>query len=318
MLKKAGLVLLLLILLLLLLPALIVKSCGGKTLPDAKGDPSQVTVWNHKTQELMRLPLGEYLAGVVAAEMPASFDLEALKAQAIVARTYTVAKIRAAGGAGCSAHPEADICTNSAHCQAWVSKEEATGNWPFFRQRSYWRKILRAVAETESQVVTYEGKMIDAVYHSTCGGSTENCEDVWTNPLPYLRSVQCGYCASSPRYTETLSLGAAQVAEKLGVPPEELKLTVLESTPGGRIIKVSTGKETLRGLEFRQKLGLRSAKVTWLKGKDGYSFTSVGYGHGVGLCQYGADGMARQGYLAEDIIKKYYTGVVVSRVKLGE
>ena len=157
--------------------------------------------------------------------------------------------------------------------------------------------------------------MIDAVYHSTCGGSTENCEDVWTNPLPYLRSVQCGYCASSPRYTETLSLGAAQVAEKLGVPPEELKLTVLESTPGGRIIKVSTGKETLRGLEFRQKLGLRSAKVTWLKGKDGYSFTSVGYGHGVGLCQYGAKGLALHGYNYRTILGHYYSGAEITETE---
>lgn len=318
MLKKIVLGLLIMLALLLVLPALIVKGCGGKTLPDVKVDPYTVAVWNHRSQELVHMPLGEYLAGVVAAEMPANFHIEALKAQAIVARTYTAAKIRACGGGGCDHHPEADICTDSTHCQALVSKEDAVAKWPFFRQRSYWRKILRAVSETQAQVITYQGKLIDAVYHSTCGGSTENSEEVWTNAIPYLRSVECGFCSASPRYTETVQIGAAEVAEKLGVPRGDLKLTVLERTGSGRIIKVNTGMEIIRGLEFRNRLGLKSSKVSWLQEEANYSFTTVGYGHAVGLCQYGADGMARQGYKALEIIAKYYTGVQVARVRLGE
>jgi len=318
LLKKIGLVLLVMLVLLLVLPALIVKGCGGKTLPDANVDPYVVAVWNHRTQELVRMPLGEYLTGVVAAEMPAQFHVEALKAQAIVARTYTVAKIRASGGGGCDRHPEADICTDSTHCQAWTLKDEAVAKWPFFRQRSYWRKILRAVSETQGQVVTFQGKLIDAVYHSTCGGCTENSEEVWTNEIPYLRSVSCGYCSSSPRFTETVQISAAQVAEKLGVPLEDLKIQVQERTESGRIIKVGTGREIIRGLEFRNRLELKSSKVSWLQEEANYTFTTVGYGHGVGLCQYGADGMARQGYNALEIINKYYTGIQVSRVRIGE
>lgn len=318
MLKKTGLVLLVMLVLLLVLPALIVKSCGGRILPDVKVDPFEIAVWNHKTEELVIMPLGEYLGGVVAAEMPAQFHIEALKAQAVVARTYTIAKMKANGGGGCNRHPEADICTDHTHCQAWTSKEAAVANWPFFRQRSYWRKIVGAVSETKNLVITYQGKLIDAVYHSTCGGSTENSEDVWSNKVAYLRSVPCEYCASSPRFTETVRLSAAEVAEKLGVSLEELKINVLERSPTGRIVRVSTGIDTIRGLEFRSRLGLRSSKVSWLQEETDFSFTTVGYGHAVGMCQYGADGMARQGYTALEIIDKYYTGVQVTTVQIGE
>lgn len=318
MFKKIGVIILIMAALLLLLPLLIVRGCQVKNPPEIEGEPFILKVWDHRAEKLISLPLGEYLAGVVAAEMPASLDLEALKAQAIVARTYTLARLRASGGSGCDRHPEADICTDSAHCQAWVSQEAAMANWPFFRQRANWRKILRAVAETQGQVITYAGKLIDAVYHSTCGGSTENSEDVWTNVIPYLRRVECGYCQDSPRYTETIELKAEQVAEKLGVSAERLKITVLERTDHGRIIAVDTGQQVLRGLEFRSRLGLRSAKISWLQQGNKYSFTCVGYGHGVGLCQYGADGMAKDGHKAVDIINKYYFGVQVVRAQVGE
>lgn len=317
--KKVGLSFLALLIILIILPALIVRSCGRDLKPPGvEVDPQMVTVWNHQTDELMHITLGEYLLGVVAAEMPAQFDIEALKAQAIVARTYTIAKLRGRGGPGCSKHPQADICTDSTHCQAWTSKEAALAKWPFFRQGTYWNKIVKAVSETQGQVVTYEGKLIDAVYHSTCGGSTENSEDVWSNSFPYLRAVQCGFCSHSPRMTETVTLSAETVAQKLGEQPEKLRLEVIDRTDSGRIIRISTGTQTMRGLDFRTRLGLRSSKVTWLRGEGGYSFTSTGYGHAVGLCQYGADGMGAQGYSAKEILEHYYTGVQVVRVRLEE
>lgn len=318
MLKRIGLAALILLMLLLLMPALIVKSCGGPKPPEVESEPCIVVVWNHKTQELMRLPLEEYLMGVVAAEAPVSFELEALKAQAIVARTYTVAKLRRTGGRGCDKRPEADICTDPTHCQAWLSKEDAMANWPFFKQRGYWQKICQAVLETEGLVITYQGKLIDAVYHSTCGGSTENSEDVWTNQVAYLRSVPCGFCSESPRFTETVVMTTSQVAEKLGAPKQDLCLEVTTSAASGRIISVKTGKETITGLEFRKRLGLRSSRVSWLQEEDKFSFTTVGYGHGVGLCQYGANGMAEQGRLAQEIIKAYYTGVEIVAGEIGE
>lgn len=318
-LKKLGLTFLVLLVLLILLPALIVKSCGpGFKPPRKEVDSPIVAVWNHQTEELMHMTLEEYLQGVVAAEMPAQFNIEALKAQATVARTYTIARMRSRGGSGCSKHPQADICTDSTHCQAWISKEAALAKWPFFRQNAYWSKIVKAVSETQGQVVTYEGKLIDAVFHSTCGGSTENSEDVWTNSFPYLRAVECGFCSHSPRLTETITLNADEVANKLGEQSNNLKLEVLAKTLSGRIISVNTGTKTMRGLDFRTYLGLRSSRVTWLRGVETYSFTSTGYGHGVGLCQYGADGMGARGYSAKEILEYYYTDIQVLKISWEE
>lgn len=319
LLKGIGLTLLLLFALLILLPAVIVRGCNrGFKSPEVDVDPCRLAVWNHKTEKLEQMSLGEYLLGVVAAEMPAEFHLEALKAQAIVARTYTIAKLRAYGGAGCAKHPQADICTDSTHCQAWTGKEEARAKWPFFRQNAYWHKILKAVSETQGQVVTYKGKLIDAVYHSTCGGSTENSEDVWSNEFPYLRAVPCEYCAHSPRLTETLRMNEMEVAAKLGEDIASLKLEVTARSASGRIIQVDAGTQVYRGLDFRTRLGLRSSKVTWLREKGVLTFTTIGYGHGVGLCQYGADGMAAQGFNVREILSYYYTGVQVLRVRLEE
>jgi len=306
-------------LLMIVLPAVIVRGCNrGLKPPKTEVDPYIIAVWNHRTEELVYMPLGEYLLGVVAAEMPAQFNIEALKAQAMVARTYTMAKLRKQGGGGCSRHPQADICTDHTHCQAWVSKDDALAKWTFFRQDAYWNKIVKAVSETQGQVVTYQGKLIDAVYHSTCGGSTENSEDVWSNKFSYLRAVACEYCAHSPRMSETITLTLAEVAEKLGEQPANLSLEVLERTASGRIIQINVGSKTLRGLDFRSKLGLRSSKVTWLREAERYSFTTTGYGHAVGLCQYGADGMGAEGFSAEEILEHYYTDIQVTRVQLEE
>lgn len=318
-LKKIGLTLLVMFLLLIVLPAAIVRSCNRSfSPPSVDVDPYTVAVWNHQRQELVHMPLGEYLVGVVAAEMPAQFNIEALKAQAIVARTYTISRLRSTGGPGCSKHPEADICTDSTHCQAWVSKEEVISKWPFFRQNAYWTKMLSAVSDTQGQVITYQGNLIDAVFHSTCGGSTENSEDVWTYTIPYLRAVKCPYCAHSPRLTETLQMREEEVAAKLGETVSSLKLDVQSRTESGRIIQINVGTKNLRGLDFRTSLGLRSSKVSWLREGGSISFTTTGYGHAVGLCQYGADGMADQGHSASEILHHYYTDIQVQRVRLEE
>lgn len=319
LLKKIGLTLLLMFILLILVPAVIARGCNRRIGPPAGDvDPFQVAVWNHRSGELMHIALGEYLVGVVAAEMPAQFNSEALKAQAIVARTYTTTRLRAHGGTGCDKHPEADICTDSTHCQAWVAKGDAISNWPFFRQNAYWNKMLKAVSETQGQVVTYEGNLIDAVFHSTCGGSTEDSQDVWTNAIPYLRGVNCPHCAHSPRMTETVRLSVADVAQRLDEPVDAFEFNVLSRTPSGRIIQIDVGSKVIRGLDFRTRLGLRSSRVSWLREDSSITFTTTGYGHAVGLCQYGADGMADTGRSASEIILHYFTGVQIQRVRLEE
>lgn len=319
LLKKISLILLVLFALLILVPAAIVRGCNRRVVPpEVEVDPYHVAVWNDQRGELMHMPLGEYIVGVVAAEMPAQFHMEALKAQAIVARTYTISRLRAHGGSGCSRHPQADICTDSTHCQAWISKEVAVSSWPFFRQNAYWNKMLKAVSETQGQVVTHQGKLIDATFHSTCGGMTENSEDVWTYQVPYLRSVKCPYCAHSPRMTETIRMSEADVAAKLDESASTIKLEVLSRTESGRIIQIDVGSKILRGLDFRSRLGLRSSRVTWLRENGFITFTTTGYGHAVGLCQYGADGMADQGKTASEILRYYFTDVQIQRVRLEE
>ncbi len=319
LLKKLSLTILLMFILLILVPAVIAWGCNRRGGPPAvEVDPYHIAVWNHRSDELMHMSLGEYLTGVVAAEMPAQFNSEALKAQAIVARTYTIARLRAHGGSGCDKHPQADICTDSTHCQAWVAKGEAISGWPFFRQNAYWNKIVKAVSDTQGQVVTSEGKLIDAVFHSTCGGSTENSQDVWTNAIPYLRGVPCPYCAHSPRMTETVRLSVSEVAQRLGETTDDLKLEVLSRTASGRIIRIDVGSKEMRGLDFRTRLGLRSSRVSWLREGGAISFTTTGYGHAVGMCQYGADGMADQGHNASEILLHYFTGVQIQRVRLKE
>lgn len=318
-LKLLGLALLVLLFATIVLPALLVRGCDwalGPRLP--LSDPVIIRVYDHQREELIEMPLGNYLAGVVAAEMPASFHFQALKSQAVVARTYTINKMREFGGAGCDRHPEADICTDFNHCQAWVSREEAWSRWPLFQRAGYWQKIVQAVEETEGEILTYQGKPIDAVFHSTCGGCTEDSEDVWTNSIPYLRGVPCGYCTHSPRIAETVSLSREEVAERLGISPADLKLEVASRTVNGRIIQIDIGGEVVRGLDFRHCLGLRSSHVTWLQEQGQYIFTTTGYGHGVGLCQYGADGMGQAGMDYKDILLHYYTGVELRIAKLGE
>lgn len=317
LLKMTGIIALFLLILLVLLPTVIVRGCNrGALPPDVSLDPQMVKVWNHRTQELMVLSLGEYLLGVVVAEMPAEFHIEALKAQAIAARTYTINKITRTG---CDRHEDADICTDSTHCQAWRDRDEAIANWPFFRQNAYWSKIVRAVSDTQGRVITHEGNLIqNAVYHSTCGGSTENSEDVWTSAAPYLRAVECRYCTHSPRITETQRMTEAEVAEKLRVAPGQLKLNVLDRTASGRIISIDIGNEVIRGLEFRTRLGLRSSRVTWLREQGTYTFTTTGFGHALGMCQYGADGMGKQGFSATEILEFYYTGAMIQRIRLEE
>ncbi|MTI93996.1 MAG: stage II sporulation protein D [Firmicutes bacterium] len=318
-LKIAGVMLATMFVLILLVPALIVRGCGGyRDVPRVPVDPEMVQVWNHQTGELMPMPLGEYLLGVVAAEMPVSFHIEALKAQAVVARTYAINKLRSRGGAGCDQHPEADICTDHTHCQAWLSREDAMQRWPLFRQGTYWDKITLAVSETRGSIITHQGAPIDAVFHSTCGGSTENSEDVWTNTIPYLRAVECGYCNHSPRLTETVSMTVSEAAEKLGVGGSSLEINVERRTESGRIISVSVNGQAMRGLDFRTALGLRSSLVTWLRDQNRIVFTTTGYGHAVGLCQYGADGMADLGFEFTDILQHYYTDIQVQRLSSEE
>ncbi|MBS3947989.1 MAG: stage II sporulation protein D [Dethiobacter sp.] len=316
----------------IVLPALVVRGCRteAEALPLPVKLPPHILpstemairVFRSDRGEVVTMPLEEYLVGVVAAEMPASFALEALKAQAVVARTYAVKRLAAFGGQGCDRHPGADICTDFAHCQAWEPEESSLAKWPAAEAAGYMHKIRRAVQETVGRVVVYQGRPIDAVFHANCGGHTENSEYVWSEAAPYLRGVACPYCAGSRWWETTQEFSGAQVAAALlshvsalpalaDGPPA---LGRAQRTTTGRVVSLRVGSDTVGGRDFRAALGLPSTNFSWRVGRGKITFTNRGFGHGVGLCQYGADGQARRGKSYAEIIRFYYRGVKIESV----
>ncbi|HZK25185.1 MAG TPA: stage II sporulation protein D [Oscillospiraceae bacterium] len=325
--------LLLLVLLMIGLPTLLIRACASpteappeeavdRTPLSSPAEAIKLKVFQHHTSELAEMTLEEYLVGVLAAEMPASFELEALKTQAVVARTYTVNQMLAYGGKGCAKHAGADICSASSHCQAWQSEEQALAKWPKNEAAGYYNKLRTAVRETAGQVITHDGKLIDAVFHSTCGGQTENSEDVWSTALPYLRSVSCTYCRGSRWYKTEHAVSAAKFAEAI-VPYVSALPVAANGRPllgtanrsaTGRIKSLVIAGEPVTGRDFRTALGLPSTNVQWEVIEDKVLFTAQGYGHGVGLCQYGADGLAKAGQSCTEIINHYYKDVNITTI----
>lgn len=263
----------------------------------APGFP-EVTVYDSGRRRLLRLPLEEYLAGVVAAEMPASFHMEALKAQAVAARAYAVLRMRAFGGQGCRSRPEADFCSDPAGGQAWVSTDELRRRWgrDFV---SHWRRVRQAVAETRGLIGVYHNRPIDGVYHAASGGVTEDALAVWGRPVPYLRSVASPYQAGTrhDRVAVTMSLG--EVARRTGVAASDLErqaasgrppVEVARRTASGRVAELRVGERLLSGEEARRLVELKSTLFTVRVSGKTVLVESRGYGHGVGLSQYGANG----------------------------
>jgi stage II sporulation protein D len=311
-----------LFLVIIMLPTLLVRGCDLTPLrrePVPKlGPVLTIAVYVVAEGQVRTMDLDEYVKGVVAAEMPASFHPEALKAQAVIARTYAVRRMRIFGGTGCPHYPGADICTDPNHAQAWKSQADMAEVWGAFNAGRYWRRIEQAVEDTAWLIVVHAGMPIDPVYHSTCGGHTEASGQVWQVDVPYLVGVTCDWCRHSPYYRSTQELNVSEVARRLGmaVPatsPAGL-FSVQSTSPTGRVTSVRLPSGLVSGREFRTRLGLPSTSFTWELRGDTFRFTSSGRGHGVGMCQYGADGLARSGKGFLEIIGHYYPETAVRRL----
>lgn len=285
------------------IPLLFVK---GIQFPWSSREIPIINVWDHQNQVLMVMTLEEYVKGVVAAEMPISFELEALKAQSVVARTYALQRIRT--DQRISEHPEAHLSTDYRSGQAWVSFSELKDRWGFFDYLINRRKIDQAVESTSGVVATYDEKPILAVYHSTSGGHTENSENYWVDAVPYLRSVSDPYGAHSPYQYTTVSVPTTQFLTKMEI--EKLgQVKVVERYPSGRVKAMEAGGNWFSGRDVRERLGLRSTWFTVNVSGNTIEFSVWGYGHGVGMSQYGADGMAREGYDYQKILQYYYQDI---------
>jgi len=308
-------------LVIVILPFLIVRGCGHTDIDNTNDnkDGLKINVYIAKENRVEEMYLEEYIKGVVAAEMPVTFDIEALKAQAVAARTYTLSKMEQYSKSREDAHKGADVCSDHAHCQAWISKTDAAKKWSFFSRSKNWSKINSAVESTEGIIITYNGKITTPFFHSNSGGKTENYEDVWEgSSIPYLKSVESPGEDVSPEFKATVSFESDEFKEKLieSYPEIELKksrltedIKIMDYTKGGRVKTLQIGNVKLKGTDFRKIFSLRSANFTINEDKGKIYITTVGYGHGVGMSQWGANNMAKNGNSYEEIIKYYYTGV---------
>lgn len=294
--------------LLVILPGILVGiwTLGEKPSGSIEADKVSVMVWRTVSKTVDTIPLEEYVSGVVASEMPSNFDFEALKAQAVAARTYGLAKMEKSKSGNPQAHPKAPLCDGT-HCQAYRSDKISD-------------KVREAVLETRGQVMYYQGEMIDQpLFHSASGERTENSEDVFSAAVPYLRSVESGKYENGAYAAETYAIGLDALVKKVrtvagGASAEPV--AVVSRSEGGRVEQFQVGGATVTGRQIRELLGLRSANftvqmITDSSGGRQVLFTTSGNGHGVGMSQYGADGMGKAGFDYKEILQHYYSGVEV-------
>ena len=251
--------------------------------------------------ETVYLELEDYITGVVAAEMPASFHIEALKAQAVIARTYALKSIE-----------RGKVLTDNESTQSYKDNQELLSIWSF-NYDQYLNKIKEAVNSTKGMYLTYNGSYIEALYHSTSNGYTESSEYVWGNYYPYLTSVESPYDYLNPSYEAKKEISYQELSNKLGITVNSSSEFNLEDkTTSGRINNILIDNISFKGTEFRNKLGLRSTAFEIIKNDTGVIITTLGYGHGVGMSQYGANGYAKAGYSYQDILLHYYPGITIN------
>lgn len=284
--------------------------------------PELIKVYNVKNNDVMVIEFEEYLKGVVASEMPAEFNIEALKAQGITARTYLLYRIKKYP----EGHPDhlgAPVCT-STHCQAWTSKEDLIATHEDGWYEKYWGKIEEAVELTEGQILTYQEKIIEPLFHSTSGGRTENSEDVFSTAVPYLRSVESPYEAEAPKLQGSVKISVDEFIKKLesvygdlSIAPNNLdeKIKLGEVSEGGKIKTIYIDDTEVTGREMRSLFNLNSTNFSFIQSDNQLEIVTTGYGHGVGMSQWGAEGMASEGYNYKEILKHYFTDIEIMSMK---
>lgn len=276
-----------------------------------------------ETNEIKEMTINEYLVGVVPAEMPPDYEEEALKAQAVVARTYLYKKMKN------NSHKDVDICDNPSHCQAYYSYDKLMNAWQKTKHYNkqtrdkYYEKIKRIIKETENIVVTYKGDLIKAFFHACSSGKTEDVSAIWGEvEIPYLKAVESIEDEGYKNYYSKVTLTKQEIVEKIkeklnrecSSNKDEVFIKITEYTKSGRVKYVQIGGEKYKATELRTALGLRSTNFAIEEDSEKIRFNVKGNGHGVGMSQVGADYLAKKGKTYEDIIKHYYTGVSLEKI----
>ena len=294
-----------------------VRGCIISRQPNEKPEGMlSISLYDRASGKTEEMPLEEYIIGVVGAEMPASFPLEALKAQAVAARTYAVRHMTAFGGSGCSG---ADICTDSGCCQSYKSTEQLREKFGGEAER-YMDKLRQAVYETEGEYAAYKGEPIEALYHSSAGGRTEDAQNVFSAALPYLVGVDSPGEETAGKYAAEVRVSLGEFTNRVNKkwPASKLKknrlgeqVKVVSRYDSGRVKELKLNKITVSGRELRRLFDLNSANFTLSIGEK-VTIRTKGYGHGVGMSQYGAHAMALTGKTYREILAWYYPGTSLS------
>ena len=284
-----------------------VESESISPAPAAYDAAVTLTVLN-RSGNLQQMTLEEYLLGVVLAEMPASFEPEALKAQAVVARTYTCKRME--GGK----HDAAAVCMDPGCCQGFRAPADYLGEGG---KQTAVDKVRSAVKSTDGQVLHYDGSLIDATYFSCSGGSTEDAVAVWGQDVPYLRAVDSPGEEDAPRFTDSVSFTTSEFAGKLGLSDQGDPASwfgAVRYTEGGGVDTMVIRGKTFTGPRLRSALGLRSTAFSVSVDGKTITVTTRGFGHRVGMSQYGAQAMAQTGSSCAEILAHYYTGAELVRL----
>ena len=259
------------------------------------------------------MSMRDYLISVVAAEMPVSFELEALKAQAVAARTYTLYNMLVRPS---TVHSDADVCTNYECCKAYVEQDSLKEQWGD-NYDEYIAKIQNAVISTDGEYLSYDDGIVLAVFHSSSAGKTENAEKVWNTQLPYLVSVDSPETPEEvPNFKTVVTVTHKDFVDtiKANYPDayfgDDISAWVGETvnTDSGRVDYITIGGVNISGTDIRSMFGLRSAYFTLDLNSIDATFTVTGYGHGVGMSQYGANILAKEGKQYNEILAWYYVG----------
>lgn len=264
-------------------------------------DSHTVKVYFHQSDTVEEMDFEEYIVHVLAAEMPASFESEALKAQSVAARTYALQKMKS--DYNDPYHKGADVCTDSSHCQAYNDMADMEGQ--------YVRKLKAAVSDTSGKVITYDGELIRAVFHSAAHGYTERSADVWGGDIPYLQSVASPWDTACPNYIAEASFSEDEIRTAFSLPSDVPLIGEIARSGAGGVTEINLAGKVFKGTEVRSRLNLRSTCFTVTYTDNEVTFRTEGYGHGVGMSQWGAQGMALDGYTYGEILTHYYTGTQI-------
>lgn len=286
------------------------------------GEPV-IKVYITKENKVEKMLLEDYVIGVVAAEMPAEFSLEALKAQAVAARTFGLAHMEDYGGRSYKSNTGANVC-DTVQCQVFMNKEERLSSWPKSKRDEYWSKITDAVKQTSGEILTIDGELVmEPYYFAISSGKTEDGMDAFSQDIPYLKSVSSPGEEVAPKFKSTVKLSYKEFINKIdsqysssGLTLATVKnqVTIVNRTEGGAVKTIKVGKVTMSGSKFRSIMGLNSANFSIKFNVNTVEINCVGYGHGVGMSQWGANAMGKQGKGYQDILKHYYSGIDIKKI----